>query len=303
VPVPAPIPVPVPASAPAPVPAAAAAAPPLAASPPPQTAQTGMARIAVLPIVGLEEYTAETIAWHLANEDAIHTNFNVVPVTPVIRKNILTEQSYVAVFDAGEGVHADYIMASFAKTIGYEKIFFTVVLDVHTKQQLAGDYRKYSDVQELPSFFREMTRKIMAVISRRVYNAPKLSVELMAVPAKGVNKNDAIILTQLFAIQVANTNIYNVFPRIENIDAAVTDFETRRVNAKKVNINNNDLTPADFVLSSKIAVFDAKNEILAEIIGIENDVLKKGGSINFDIIESVPDLLSRLAVQITSISR
>jgi hypothetical protein len=268
-------------------------------NPLPVPMDNGTARLAVLPIVGLDEYTAETIAWHLANQDAIHTNFNVVPITPVIRKNVLTEQSYDSFFNAGEDVHADYIMASFARNVGSDKIFFTVVLDTHTKQQLAGDYRKYDDVQQLPQFFPQMTRKIMNVISQRQNTVPRLSVELMAVPPRGVNKSDAIVLTQLLAVQIANTNVYSVFPRTENIDAAVLEYETRRTMAKKVFIDKNDVTPSDFVLSSKIAVYDSKNEILAEVVGINNDVLEKGAHISFDIIENTPDLLGKLSAQLT----
>jgi hypothetical protein len=310
--------VPLPTAAQPPVPAvpAAPAAPgrPPAAIPPPAAparqsaaALAGTARrIAVLPIVGFDEYTAETIAWHLANQNAIHANFNVVPITPVIRKNVLNEQSYVSFFDAGEGVNADYIMASFSRTIGYDKIFFTVVLDARTRQQLAGDYRKYNDIQELSAFFPQMTKKIMTVVTAIAARPttdvplPKLSVELMAVPPKGINKSDAAVLTQLFAIQVANTNKYSVFPRIENIDAALIDYEKRRADASKTFVGDVDLTPTDFVLSSKIAIYDSKNEILAEIIGIENDVLKKGAHIEFNTIEETPDILNKLAAQLTS---
>jgi hypothetical protein len=263
---------------------------------------SGNARLAVLPIVGLDEYTGETIAWHLANQDTIHTNFNVVPITPGIRKNVLTEQSYDSFFNAGEDVRADYILASFARGVGCEKIFFTIVMDVHTKQQLAGDYRKYDDVQQLPQFFPQMTRKIMAIIAQKQESVPRLSVELMAVPPRGIDKNDAIILTQLLAIQMANTNAYSVFPRTENIDAAVLEYETQRTTAKKVFVDKNDVTPSEFVLSSKVAIFDSKNEILAEIISINNDVLKKGAHISFDIIENTPDLLGKLSVQLTGIS-
>jgi hypothetical protein len=263
----------------------------------------GPPRVAVLPVVGLDEDTAETIAWHLANQDAINKNFYIVPITSVIRKNVLIEQSYDSFFNAGEDVHADYIMASFARTIGYEKIFFTLVLDVHTKQQVAGAYRKYYDLQELTSFFPSMTRQIDSVYNTRKIDAPKLSVELMAFPAKGVNPADAIVLTQLLAIHIANTNIYNVFPRTENIDAAVLEYETRRTTAKKVFIDKTDITASEFVLSSKIAVFEEQNQVLAEIVSVQNDVLKSGAHINFLNIEDTPELLNKITIALTGMAR
>jgi hypothetical protein len=261
------------------------------------------ARIAVLPIVGLDEDTAETIAWHLANQELIHKTFNVVPITPVIRRNVLTEQSYDSFFIAGEDVHADYILASFARSIGCEKIFFTLILDVHTKQQLAGDYRKYSDFRQLTSFFPSMTRKMVTVFNARKTDAQKLSVELMAFPARGVNPNDAIVLTQLLAIQVANTNVYNVFPRTENIDAAMLEYETRRSSAKRVFLDKSDVTASQLVLSSKIAVFEEQNQVLAEIVTLQNDVLKRGAHINFLNIEDTPELLNKLAYSVTGMIR
>jgi hypothetical protein len=261
--------------------------------------KTGGARLAILPIAGLDDYLGETIAWHLANQDVIHTNFNVVPITPNIRKNITAEQSYGAFFDAGEDVHADYIMASFAKTVGYQKVFFTVVLDVKTRQQLAGDYRKYDDAQELSSFFAQMTKKIMNVIKNNNADAPRLSVDLMAVPPNGISKNDAAVLTQLLAIDATNTNKYKVFPRTSSIDDAMLDYETGRTTARRVFVNKDDLIPSDFLLSSKISILDSKNEVLAEIINVCDNVLQKGAHIDFILIEDIPDLLGRLAAQVT----
>jgi hypothetical protein len=270
-------------------------APPPVTPAPPAPVRLEPKRLAVLPVIGIDEYLAETVAWHLANEGVINSNFNVVPITPQIRKNVVSEESYSAIYNAGEDIQADYIMASFARRVGCENVFIMVVLNSKTREQLAGDFRKYLDVQEIPALFPAMTKKIINVMRKKNGGAPKLSIELMATPPGSAFKNDAAVLTQLFAIVMANANIYSIFPRTENIDAVILDYETLRTSARKIFVNKDSVTAAQFVLSSKIDVFNSQNQVLAEIIDIGNNVLRRGAYINFDIIEDVPDLLGRLS--------
>lgn len=265
----------------------------------PRTETGSLGRLAVLPIIGLEEYVAETLAWHFANEEMINSNFSVVPITPHIRKNVMSEESYSAIYNAGEDLNADYILTSFARVVGFQKIFITQILNVETREQLAGDFKIYEDVQDIPTFFSMMSKRITGVIRQKPSNLPKLSVELMAVPPNTALKNDAVVLTQLFAITMANTNAYSIFPRNDHIDAAMLDYETRRTTAQKVFIDKDSITAADFVLSSKIDIFDTKNQMLAEIVDISGNVLRKGTHIDFDSIEDIPRLLGRLATNLT----
>jgi hypothetical protein len=256
-------------------------------------------RLAVLPVIGLDEYVAETLAWHLANEEAVLSTFNVVPITPQIRKNVMSEESYSAIYNAGEDLKADYILASFARHTGCQKMFITLVLNVHTREQIAGDFKKYNDIEDIPALFTVMTKKITHVVRSKNAHAPRLSIELMAVPpTKAALKNEAAVLTQMLAITMANSNTYSIFPRTDNIDAAMLDYETRRTTARKVFVNKEDVTPVEFVLSSKLDIFDSRNQILAEIVDISGNVLRKGAHINFAVIEDVPDLLGRLAMNI-----
>lgn len=256
-------------------------------------------RLAVLPVIGLEEYVAETLAWHLANENNIHSSFNVVPITPQIRKNVMSEETYSAIYNAGEDVNADYILTSFARHVGTQKMFLTMVIDVRTKEQVAGDYKKYDDIEDIPLFFPAMTKKIMTIIAHKNTSAPKLSVELMAAPPNNTAyKNNAAVLTQLLAISMANTNRYAVYPRTDHIDAAMLDYETRRTTARHVFVNTDDITPARFVMSGKLDSFDSRNQVLVEIVDINGNVLHKGAYVNFNIIEDVPDLFGRLSANV-----
>jgi len=268
--------------------------------PEPQPVNNEPPRLAILPVVGVEGYTAETLAWHIANQSMIYNNFKIVPITPNIRKNVLIEQSYDAFFHAGEDVHAEYILASFIRELGYQKVFFTVVLDVETRQQIAGAYKIYCDIEEIQNFLPQMAKKIMQVVQNSKPSAPKLSVKVMAVPECGINLSDAVVLSQLLAIEMANTNMYRVFPRTDSIDAAVYEYETQRTSSKKVYVTKEELVPADFVLSSKISVFESKNEMLAEILSLKNDVLFSGTHINFDLIDELPGIIPRLAKQLVA---
>jgi len=285
-----------PAQAPQPV---AQAAPPVlpAEKQPAANNVNAKKRLAILPVICVEDYTAETLAWHIANQNVVYDNFDIVPITPNIKKNVLKEQSYSSIFSAGEDLSADYVLASFTRKVGFQKVFFMVVLDVESRQQLAGAYKLYNDVEEAQSYFPVMTKRIMSVLKNTNHSAPKLSVKLMDFPSYGINKSDAAILTQLLAIEMANTNVYRVFPRTDNIDAALYEYESQRSTAKRIywNSNNQDLVPVDYVLNSKVSFLPTTNEIVAEIVSLETNVLVNGTHINFDVIDEVPSYLSRLA--------
>ncbi|MDR0527154.1 MAG: hypothetical protein LBG79_05005 [Spirochaetaceae bacterium] len=257
-------------------------------------------RLAILPVIGLEEYVAETLAWHLANEDAINKSFNVVPITPVIRKNVLSEESYSAIYNAGDDLQTNYILTSFARHIGFDNVLIMMIIDVQSREQIAGDFKKYNGVEEIPALFRSMSQKMTSVVRQKQTERPKLSVELMAFPPNTMLRNDAAVLTELVSITMANTSLYSVFPRTDSIDASMLDYETRRTTARRVFIQTEDPTAADFVLSSKIDMFNSKNQILAEIVDIKGNVLHRGAHINYDIIEDVPQLLNRLSASLTS---
>ncbi|MDR0685171.1 MAG: hypothetical protein LBF83_08580 [Spirochaetaceae bacterium] len=286
---------------------AACASPP--PSPPPAApAPQPLPRLAVLPFISGEAIAddlEEIFAWRLANTPGIQRYYTIVPITPQIRKNIKQEQTYNSAFDAGEEVHADYVMVSFVRTIGRQWILYTVILDVRTKELITGDYKKIDFLDDIPVQFPAMTTKMMASLSRKKANVPKLAVDVCEMPPiENIKADVPAVLTQLLANEMANNGVFRVFPRTDNIDAATIAYEKERTSSKNVVIDKTGLMAADFVLSCKISSLTIPPkppfEMIGEIIDINNNRLLIGNHVGFDMMEDAPDYIVKLAKDLSS---
>jgi hypothetical protein len=277
--------------------------------PPPDAAPKPLSRLAVLPFISGEAVAAdleETFAWRLANIPDIQKYYTIVPITPQIRKNIKQEQTYNSAFDAGEEVHADYVMVSFVKTIGGQWILYTVIMDVKTRELITGDYKKIDFLDDIPLQFPSMTAKMMAAVSRKKTNVPKLALDVCKIPPiENIEADVSSVLTQLLANEMANNGMFRVFPRTDNIDAASIAYEKGRKSANTAIIDKTDLIAADFVLSCKISSLTTPPkppfEMLGEIVDINNNRLLIGGHVGFDMMEDAPDYIVKLAKDLSSL--
>jgi hypothetical protein len=274
--------------------------------PPPVTLPEPIPRLAVLPLISgnaLADDVEETFAWRLANVPQLRNYYNIVPITPHIIKNIKQEQTYNSVFDAGEEVHADYVMATFVKSIGYQWIFYIVIMDVQTRELITGDYKKFDFIEDIPQQFPSAVRKMMSVIDQKKQKSPsdqKLAIDILQMPPiENVNPDAPAILTQLLANEMANNGKFRVYPRTDNIDAAAIAYEKERTSTKDfILIDKSDLIVADFVLSCKISSLTTPPlppyEILGEIVNINTNNLLIGSHVSFNAIEDTPENIVRL---------
>jgi hypothetical protein len=274
---------------------------------PPVTSPETISRLAVLPLISgnaLADDMEENFAWHLANVPQLRNYYNIVPITPHIRGNIKQEQTYNSAFDAGEEVHADYVMATFVKSIGYQWIFYIVIMDVKTKELITGDYRKFDFLEDIPQQFPASVRKMMSVIDQKKQKSPsdqKLAIDVLQMPfIENVNPDAPAILTQLLANEMANNGKFRIYPRTDNIDAAAIAYEKERTSTRDfILIDKSDLIMADFVLSCKISSLTMPAlppyEILGEIVNIGTNNLLMGGHVSFNAIEDSPESIARLA--------
>jgi hypothetical protein len=265
-------------------------------------------RLAVLPFISggaIADDLEETFAWRLANIPDIRKHYNIVPITPQIRKNIKQEKTYNSAFDAGQEVRADYVMVSFVKALARQWVMYIVIMDVQTKELITGDYKKIDFLDDIPLQFPAMTARMMGAVSKKRTNVPKLAVDVCKIPPLGNIKADVpAVLTQLLANEMANNGMFRVFPRTDNIDAATIAYEKERTSAKNVVIDKTDLTAADFVLSCKISSLTTPPnppfEMLGEIVDISNNRLLTGSHVAFDMIEDAPDYIVKLGKSLSS---
>ncbi|MDR0662452.1 MAG: penicillin-binding protein activator LpoB, partial [Spirochaetaceae bacterium] len=265
---------------------------PAPAPPPIPPAPEPLSRLAVLPLISgdaISDDVEETFAWRLANVPQLQDHYSIVPITPHIRRNIKQEQTYNSAFDAGEEVHADYVMVTFVKSIGYQWIFYIVIMDVKTRELITGDYGKFDFLEDIPQQFPSMVKKMMSVVDQKKqknWETQKLAIDMLQMPSiENVNSDAPVILTQLLANEMANSGKFRVFPRTDNIDAAALAYEKERTSTNKfLIIDRNDLIAADFVLSCKISSLTTPPlppfEMLGEIIAIDSNRLLIGSHVS-----------------------
>jgi hypothetical protein len=271
-------------------------------------------RLAVLPFIAedvnvIHDDLKETFAWRLSNIPDIQKYYNIVPITPQIRKNIKQEQTYNSAFDAGAEVNADFVMVTFVKSIGRQWIFYIVIMDVKTKELITGDYRKFDYLDEIPMYFTAMTAKMMNIASNKKKNLPKLAIDVLKMPPiKNLKPDTPAVLTQLLANEMANNGMFSVFPRTDNIDAASVAYEKERT-SKSGNtvIDVTGLIAANYVLSCKISSLTLPPtppfDILGEILLINDNRLILGNHISFDAIEDAPENIAKLAKILSGVQR
>jgi hypothetical protein len=277
--------------------------------PAPPAPPAPLPRLAVLPFISggaIADDLEETFAWRLANVPEIQKYYNIVPITPQIRKNIKQEQTYNSAFDAGEEVHADYIMVSFVRLIDRQWILYTVIMDVRIKELIAGDHKKIDFLEDIPQQFSAMTARMMKIASEKKQSVPKLAVELCKIPPiKNINADVPAVLTQLLANEMANNGMFRVFPRTDDIDAAALAYEKERKSTTSAVIDKTDLTVTDFVLSCKVSSLTNPPtppfEMVGEIVDIKDNLLLTGSHVGFDTIEDAPEYIVKLAKTLSSL--
>ncbi|MDR2602350.1 MAG: hypothetical protein LBC53_07870 [Spirochaetaceae bacterium] len=285
---------------------------------------SGLKKAAVVPFTGfgINEDEGETFAWHLANLPDITKNYAVAPITPNVRKKmneeLLLDYNHVyyntALNISGE-LETDYVFAGYSCKIGSQALILIVMLDSKTGQLIAGDYQSYLNIQQIPGLFPVMIKRIISVANKNIkeLEKPKLAVRTISAPQSGVTSSDAEVLSNLLGADIANAGAYAVFPRDSGggaVKITAPKEENSDENTKApenppsaaatpppspAEDDKTALTKADYVLSGKIAMFNTKNQFLAEIVRIEDNVLKSGASIDFGTIEDALSKVRKMA--------
>ncbi|MDR1363364.1 MAG: hypothetical protein LBJ35_04885 [Spirochaetaceae bacterium] len=290
-------------------------------------------RLAVLPFINGDAITddiandvGETFAWQLANASAAHRFYEIIPITPKIQNDIRHERAYHSAFDTAKELRADFVMLSFVKALGDKWLFYIVIMDVKTKELIAGDYREFKYLSDIPNFFTSMTRKMMTVSQRNITERkkryryiPTLAVDILQTPpSEYITLNDAVVLTQLMANEMANNGKFRVFPRTDVFDAAGVFYGGEGHLAEAANavygtktdtvaaVYVDDLPPADYVLTSKISSLETPPEppfdLLGEILYIKKNRLVIGNQVTFNRVENAPARVSQLAALLSSLT-
>jgi TolB-like protein len=268
-------------------------------------------RLAILPFTGGTGGDGETIAMLFSYERELSNVFTIIPRTSSIeaimreqqfqRSSGLTDSDTIA--RLGRQYNADYVVAGHIQTLGASKLVLITVIHVESLRQIAGDYKEYTDIEEVQAMIPGMAQQIAVASRTSGTSLPQLAVLPFATPA-GVDQRDAEVLAQLLAVEIANSGKYAVLPRTATIQSVMAEHEIQRsgiTDANNIKVIGQALN-AQYVLAGSVRSLGRTNLFTAEIINIENASQLTGDYVNYRTMDDGLNLMAELGTKLTGVA-
>ncbi|MDR1325837.1 MAG: hypothetical protein LBK00_07375 [Treponema sp.] len=261
-------------------------------------------RLAILPFTGSTAENGETIAMLLSNRSEIQNVFTVVPrtsITNAISKEAQFQRSGLIGFDTlskiGNDLKVDFVVAGYTQQFADRNLVLINVINVHTLQQVAGDYREYTRVEDISALIPEMAKKI-AGIKRDDANKARLAVFPFDMPQGTVQ--DAEILAQILAIDIANSGKYAVFPRTQTIAQVLEEHKQPSDLSDPDSIRElGTAVGTNYVLAGLARNLESTKLFFVEILDVEKRSLVTGSQVEYQSISNGLMLIPELAKVLT----
>jgi TolB-like protein len=237
--------------------------------------------LGVLAFTGGSGQDGETIADLFSHSRDLSQEFDLLPRTISIN-SVMREQQFQrsgitdsdTIAQLGEQSNADYVVSGHITSLGRTELLLISIVHVETMQLVAGDYQSFRTIEDVRRLLPEMSKRIIA--SKRQSGsgsneAKPLAVLPLDIRDPQVEQEDAEILAQILAIEIANGRKYAVFPRTSKI---------REAREREVAIQGSSLTSretiaigratnAEYVLDGKIMKLGRMNLFSASILDVE----------------------------------
>ena len=268
-------------------------------------------RLAVLPFTGTAGNDGETIAMLLGNQSGLQSAFTVVPRTSNVdaimreqefQRSGLTDSDTIA--QLGRQMNAEYVVAGHVQQLGRSRLVFISIIHVESLQQIAGDYKDYTEISEIRAYLPDMVQKIVAASRQNTSRLPKLAIVPFNRMTSGINERDAEVLTHILSIDIANSGRYAVLPRTSTIQRVFDEHEIQRTGTTDPNTIRRIgiATNAQFVLAGNITSLGNMNLFLAQILNVESGALLIGGDEEYREISDGLSKMQTLARTLTGTS-
>jgi formylglycine-generating enzyme required for sulfatase activity/TolB-like protein len=266
-------------------------------------------RLAILPFTGGTGGDGETIGMLLSYEPDISNTFTIVPRTSAI-DSIMKEQEFQrsgltdtdTISGFGKQLNADFVVSGHIQKFGNHNLVLINIINVETFQQITGDYREYKDIEEIKNLLPGMVKKMVSAIRLDTAKLPGLAVLPFTIPS-GVNAQDAELLAQLLATEIANSGKYAVLPRTQTIRTAMAEQEIQRSGVTDPDSIKaiGQATNARYVLSGNVRSLGTKNMFMVSILNIEKASQERGNQIEYKDITDGLQLMAELSYLLTGV--
>jgi len=265
-------------------------------------------RLGILPFVGGVGGDGETIATLLSFQGDIMSAFTVVPRTSAVNA-LIAEQKFQlsghtdsdTIARIGNLLNADFVVSGHIRQLGSRNLVITTIVNVETFEQMAGDYRTYSIIDEVRDFLPDISKKMIAAAHRNTSNLPRLAIAPFRVVNDGVNVHDAETLAQILTVEISNSGKFAVLPRTSTMQTALQELhyqltiETSDEGAKALGQAIN----AGYVLAAEVRSLGLINMFTAQILHTEESSLLAGGSRDYQVVDDGIRLMPELAIILT----
>jgi formylglycine-generating enzyme required for sulfatase activity len=246
----------------------------------------------------------------LSNDREIQTAFTVVPRTAAVNSKVTAksfQQTGITDTDTlsaiGKELYADFVITGHIRKLGERNLVILSIIEVLTFRQISGGYREFSELGELRTLLPDITKRMIEATWIDATNMPALAVLPFSVPA-GVSAQDAEVLAQLLAIEIANTGRYVVLPRTSTIEATLSHLDVRYTALSDINSVKaiGRAIDAHYALAGNvIRLGENLNLFLAQILNIDTAALLAGSDVEYRTITDGLHLMPELSFQLTGI--
>ena len=265
-------------------------------------------RLGILPFAGGSGGDGETIATLFSLRDDLRDAFTIVPRTSAVNA-LVNEQNFQmsgytdsdTIAGLGRMLNADFVVSGYIRRFGNRNMVITTIINVESFELLAGAYREYWNIEEIPALLPQITRNLIAAARRDSSGLPALAVAPFHIAVEGAGAQEAETLAQILAIEIANTGKFAVLPRTTTMQAAMRELEfqmsghTADDEAKALGRAVN----AEYVLSAEARSLGTTNIFIGQILHVEEGSLLAGDSRNYRVIDDGIRLMPELALLLT----
>jgi len=270
-------------------------------------------RVAILPFMGTNADEGEMIATLLTNESEIQKNFTPILRTNIqgafkkyqqaLQKSLITQLTSVA--DLGENLEADFVVAGMIQSSKEYNFVFINIVDIKTRQMVAGDYIQFEEKEDIPSLLADIAKKIVTAPKIKKKNMLELAIWPFSMPRNEATAQEIEVLTQITAIEIINSGKYVVLPRTQQINDAISKklFEPSAVGEGVVLPNLVEALNAKYILVGLAGSIGTKRHISMQITNLEDGQQVKGSNVEYekinDCIKRIPLLVQVICGQMT----
>jgi formylglycine-generating enzyme required for sulfatase activity len=203
--------------------------------------------------------------------------------------------------ELGKRLNAEYVLSGSITVVGGKKLLIISIIHVEYLQQIAGAYKEYQKIEDVDQFLPEMAKQVAAATKINTRSLRELSVVPIQSITGKVNPQDAEVLTQILAIEIAGSGKFAVFPRTKSIEQVMKEHDEQRTgntdqsSTKRLGVGENP----NYVLSINVRSLGAKNMFTAAILSVEESSQGETGRADYQSIEDGIGLMKTLARQLT----